>query len=82
MAAVGKLLLILKELKLPVIGVIENMKMNESSYVKDNVSRMGLNYLNSVYFDENLEDSIGEPDKIIDTSFMKDLDKIIMKSFL
>jgi len=33
MGAVSKLLSILKELKLPVIGVIENMKMTESRYI-------------------------------------------------
>jgi len=79
MGAVSKLLKILKELKLPVIGVVENMKMNESTYVKDNVTKMGLPFLNSVSFDQNLEDSIGLPDKLLETSFMNDFDKIVNK---
>ncbi len=79
MGAVGKLLTILKELKLPVIGVVENMKMTESNYVNGIVSKMGLSYLNSISFDNNLEDSIGKPDRLLETCFMKDLNKIVEK---
>jgi ATP-binding protein involved in chromosome partitioning len=80
MAAVGKLLKILKELKLPIIGVVENMKMTDSGYIEDNVSKMGLTHLNSIYFDINLEDSIGNPNKLLESDFMKDFDKIVTKS--
>ena len=76
MGAVSKLLKMLKELKLPVIGVVENMKMNESDYVEDIVTKMGLAYLGDVSFDKDLEDSIGIPNNIMKTKFMSDLDKI------
>jgi len=76
MGAVSKLLKMLKELKLPVIGVVENMKMNESDYVEDSVTKMGLVYLGDVTFDRDLEDSIGIPNNIMKTKFMSDLDKI------
>jgi ATP-binding protein involved in chromosome partitioning len=79
MGAVNKLLLILKELKLPIIGVIENMKMTDTNYVKDSISKMKLPYLQPISFDNGLEDAIGEPDLIHKTSFMKDLDKIVEK---
>lgn len=79
MGAVGKLLQLLKELKLPVIGVVENMKMIDSNLVKDNVSKMGLTYLNSIYFDQNLEGSIGDANKLLETDFMKDFGKIVDK---
>ena len=79
MGAVDKLLTILKELKLPVIGVIENMKMNDSDYINSIVIKKGLTYLNSIYFDHNLEDSIGEPSKLLKSDFMKNLDKIVEK---
>ena len=79
MAAVSKLLKLLKELKLPIIGIVENMKMKQSDFIKGNVSNMGISYLNSIKFDENLEDSIGEPNLLVKTDFMKDFDKIIQK---
>ena len=78
-AAVSKLLKILKELKLPVIGIVENMKMKQSDFIKGNVSKMGISYLNSIQFDENLEDSIGKPNLLVKTDFMNDFDKIIQK---
>ena len=79
MGAVSKLLQLLKELKLPVIGVVENMKMVESNYIEDYVSKMGLTYLNSISFDKNLEESIGNASKLLETMFMKDFEKIVEK---
>jgi len=79
MVTVGKLLQLLKELKLPVIGVVENMKMLDSNYIKDIVSKMGLTYLNSISFDQNLEESIGNASKLLESDFMKDFDKIVDK---
>ena len=76
MGAVSKLLKMLKELKLPVIGVIENMRMIESDYVENDVTKMGLVYLGTVSFDKDLEDSIGIPSKLLKTKFMSDLNKI------
>jgi hypothetical protein len=70
---------ILKELKLPIIGLVENMEMKPSDYIKGNVSKMGISYLNSIKFDEDLEDSIGEPNLLTKTDFMNDFDKIIQK---
>lgn len=79
MGAVGKLLKILKELNLPIIGVIENMKMTDSKLVKDSVSKMNLTYLDYISFDRNIEDSIGYTNKLLKSDFMKDFDKIIEK---
>ena len=79
MGAVGKLLKILKELNLPIIGVIENMKMTDSRLVKELVSKMGLPYLDYISFDSNIEDSIGYTNKLLKSNFMKDFDKIIVK---
>ncbi len=79
MGAVGKLLKILKELNLPIIGVIENMKMTDSKLVKDSISKMNLTYLDYISFDSNIEDSIGYTNKLLKSDFMKDFDKIIKK---
>lgn len=79
MAAVGKLLQILKELKLPIVGIVENMKMIDTNYIKDSISKMGLTYLNSISYDYDLEQAIGNAEKLSETSFMKDFDKIIDK---
>jgi len=79
MGAVGKLLRLLKELELPVIGVIENMKMTESDYIKESVKKIGFNFLGSVMFDIKLEDSVGNCINLLKTDFMKDFEKIVEK---
>ncbi len=79
MGAVSKLLQILKELKLPIIGVVENMKMVDSDYVKRSVSKRGLPYLNHIPFDHDLEESIGDSEKLCKTNFMRSLDGIVEK---
>jgi len=77
LGAVSKLLRILVELKIPIIGVLENMSMNKSSFIKNTINNMNLSYLGCIYFDKNLEESIGEPDKLLETDFMDDLDGIL-----
>jgi ATP-binding protein involved in chromosome partitioning len=79
LGAVDKLLNILKELKLPIIGIIENMKIDDLALLQDYVKEKDFNYLGSILYDWDLEGSIGFPDKIMNTSFMKDLKKVYEK---
>lgn len=79
MSAVGKLLYILKELNLPIIGIIENMKISDSNYIKNSVTEMKIRYLGFISFDKNLEESIGKPNKLQKTDFIADLKNIINK---
>ena len=77
MGAVSKLILLLTELKIPIIGVLENMKVNTSNYIKDSISKMNTEYIGSISFDYNLESSIGKINQLQKTEFMKELNKII-----
>jgi len=79
MGAVSKLLKILKELKLSVAGVIENMKIRESNLVCEEVQKLGFKYLGQIGYDWDLEESIGMPDKLANTKFMKEFDGIVQK---
>ena len=82
MGAVSKLLKILKELKIPIIGVLENMKMTESSIIEDTVAEMGIPFIGSIFFDKNLEDAIGDGDLLLKTKFMEELDNNLKKTNL
>ena len=82
MGAVSKLLKILKELKIPVIGVLENMKMTESPIIEDAIIEMNLPFIGSIFFDENLEDAIGDGDLLLKTKFMEELDNNLKKTNL
>ena len=77
LGTVSKLLKILIELKIPIIGVIENMVITKSLFIENQIDKLDLTYLGTVYFDKNLEESIGKPDKILETNFMKDFNKIL-----
>lgn len=79
MGSVNKLLKILKELKKPILGVIENMTMTDSSFIKEEVCEMNLIYLGHIPFDQNLEGAIGHADKLFETDFSKNLECIIEK---
>ena len=77
LGTVIKLLRILKELKIPIIGVMENMSMTRSSFIKNEIDVMKLPYLGRISFDNALEKSIGKPDKLLKSDFMGDLDDLL-----
>ncbi len=77
MGAVSKLLKILKELNLPIVGIIENMTMTKSPFIKSEICQMDLPYLGFISFDHHLEDAIGDPSQLVKTDFMNDLDSIV-----
>jgi len=77
--AVDKLLNILKELKLPVVGIVENMKINDLTFIEDYAKEKSFRYLGSVSYDWDLEESIGSPDKLMNTGFMKDFENVVEK---
>jgi len=77
MGAVSKLLKILKELNLPIVGIIENMTMTKSPFIKSEICQMDLPYLGFIPFDHHLEDAIGDPSQLVKTDFMNDLDGIV-----
>lgn len=80
---VKKLAGLLADLKVPVIGVLENMKMKESQYVKQQVAAMGFDFLGELPFDSTIEDALGHVDMLLNTDFAKKLDKIVSsKNFL
>lgn len=66
---VRKLIRLLKELRIPIIGILENMKMRESNFIRRNVEEHSVPYLGEIRFDTRLEDSIGDVDKLLRTQF-------------
>jgi ATP-binding protein involved in chromosome partitioning len=79
LGAVDKLLNILKELKLPVLGIVENMKINDLTLIQDYAKEKNFSYLGSISYDLDLEGSIGFPDKLMNSCFMNDFGKVVEK---
>jgi ATP-binding protein involved in chromosome partitioning len=72
---------LLHELKMPIVGIVENMKMNISDNIKCESTKLGLKYLGSIAFDVEVEASIGNPTKLLGTAIGKSIDKIKKTAF-
>jgi len=71
-----KELKILTELNLPVMGILENMRIKESPLLSDMINDTDIPILGSIYLDHTIENATGYIDKLTETDFYKHLDKI------
>jgi len=76
---VRKLLMLLKDLNAVVIGVIENIKMADSTYIKREVEALGESFLGEIHFDEKLEETLGKIEKLLETNFAKEVENISIR---
>ena len=74
---VRKLIQLLSEQHARIIGVVENMKMRDSSFIQNQVKEHGVSFLGEIAFDRDLEDAIGDVDKLQETKFMNALEEIL-----
>ncbi|MEM0493426.1 MAG: P-loop NTPase [Candidatus Thermoplasmatota archaeon] len=75
--SVKKLLLLLKEMRVKVIGLLENMSMDGSSSLKKEVESLGITYIDYIIFDMNIEEAIGKVDSLYSTRFMDNIRRFI-----
>jgi ATP-binding protein involved in chromosome partitioning len=73
---VKKQLALLCELKMHIIGVVENMKMDKADNVQVETERIGLSYLGAIPYDPKVEAAIGNPAKLMETTVGKALPQI------
>jgi ATP-binding protein involved in chromosome partitioning len=73
---VKKQIRLLKELKVPILGVVENMKMLPSENVKKQTEALGVKFLSEVPFDDAVETAIGDPKKLLATKIGEKVQKI------
>ena len=74
---VKKLLKLLKELKIPILGAVENMKVIESSLVEKEIKKIDINFLGEINFDKGFEGSLGNTTKLLESRFAQDLREIV-----
>ena len=67
---VKKLANLLQELQIPVLGVIENMKMNPSDNVERETEKLGIPFLGAILYDSSVEQAIGNVQKLLDTAIV------------
>jgi len=75
---VKKILKMLKELKISILGIIENMKIVNSSFAMNQLKTLDVPFLGKISFDKSFEDAMGNPNKLLKTRFAQDLKKIVL----
>jgi ATP-binding protein involved in chromosome partitioning len=73
---VKKLTALLKELDVPIVGLVENMKMDQSNTIQEQTLKLGLTYLGKIPYDSNIEESIGNTSKLLKTEFARKMEQI------
>jgi len=73
-----KMASILKEIKVPIIGLIENMS-RKTQFIQIESEKMGLKFLGSLPFDESLEEKIGFPEQLTKTGFAEQVSALTKK---
>jgi len=79
---VKKQVRLLKDLKIPIIGVVENMKMDKSENIARETENLGLKFLGEIPYDPELEDAIGDVSKLQDTMIAKKIRKLAVKTII
>jgi ATP-binding protein involved in chromosome partitioning len=73
---VKKQVALLCELKMPIIGVVENMKMDKANSIQAETEKLDLNYLGAIPYDPQVEAAIGNPAKLLETAVGKAMSQI------
>jgi ATP-binding protein involved in chromosome partitioning len=65
---VKKLVSLLKTLKIPIVGVVENMKMNSMNTIRLQVEKLNVSFLAQIAYDYSVEKAIGEVENLLNTT--------------
>lgn len=68
---VKKLIRLLTTLKIPIIGVVENMKMDSLDTIQRQVEKLNVSFLAGIAYDHRVEEAIGKIENLLDTTIAK-----------
>jgi ATP-binding protein involved in chromosome partitioning len=75
---VKKQIRLLHDLHVPIIGVVENMKINKTTNIKKETKRIGAKYLAELPYDPEVEEAIGDLAKLLETVFAQRIRETIV----
>jgi ATP-binding protein involved in chromosome partitioning len=75
---VKKQIRLLHDLHVPIIGVVENMKINKTTNIKKETKRIGAKYLAELPYDPEVEEAIGDLAKLLETAFAQRIRETIV----
>ena len=73
---VKKQVRLLQDLQVPIIGVVENMKMSEAKNIEHETAKLGLKFLAGIPYDPEVEDAIGDVTKLRGTAIAKKIREV------
>jgi ATP-binding protein involved in chromosome partitioning len=73
---VKKQVALLCELRMSIVGVVENMKMDNTCAIETETKQLGLRYLGAIPYDPQVEAAIGNPEKLLQTALGKAMEQI------
>jgi ATP-binding protein involved in chromosome partitioning len=79
---VKKLISLLRDLRVPIVGVVENMKMNRAKGVQRQTERLGVAFLGEIPYDQRVEEAIGDEKKLLNTVLAQKIREIAVNDFM
>jgi ATP-binding protein involved in chromosome partitioning len=73
---VKKQVRLLQDLKVPIIGVVENMKMNRAKNIEQETEKLGTKFLTGIPYDPKVEEAIGDEAKLLDTELAQGIREV------
>ena len=68
---------LLQDLKVPIVGIVENMKMNNSRNIEEQTKKLGLKFLAEIPYDPEIESAIGNKTKLLATTLARKVKEIV-----
>jgi ATP-binding protein involved in chromosome partitioning len=73
---VKKQIRLLQDVKVPIVGIVENMKIPDAKNVRQQTEALGIKFLAEIPYDPTVEAAIGNPTKLLATELAKKTQKI------
>ena len=70
---VKKQIRLLKEQKIPILGIVENMKRQKSKNIQNQTEELGLKFLTEIPYNPEIEDALGNSEMLLCTSVAKEI---------
>ncbi|MEM2930146.1 MAG: P-loop NTPase, partial [Thermoproteota archaeon] len=71
-----KLVCMLKELNIPIVGIVENMKAG-SSNIQQESRKINIKFLGEIPYDPRVEANLGNADGLLKTVFARKAEKLL-----
>jgi ATP-binding protein involved in chromosome partitioning len=77
---VKKQVRLLQDLKVPIIGVVENMKRDTTRSIEQRTEKLGVKFLAGVPFDPEVEDAIGDVTRLQETTLAQRISDVAVSN--